>query len=58
MNMDEEWESEMGDGRVFYFKLGRFVMSVIAWHTQGCPNLDLRTQPNSALLASRTRPWM
>jgi hypothetical protein len=32
-------------GRVFNFKLGCFVMYAIAWHMQGWPSLELKTQP-------------
>ncbi len=37
-------EPESCLGQVFNFKLGCFVISVIAWHTTARPRLELKTQ--------------
>ncbi len=39
-------------GQNFNFKLGRFVISAIAWHTQAQPHLELKLGPGVTLLSS------
>ncbi len=49
-------------GQDFNFKLGCFVMSVIAWHVQAHPHLELKTQPRfhpvSLRLSMDLQAWL